>query len=369
MNDSPSSSVKLAATVSIVLFVLAACTVAPRAEENCRGPLLRFGKSFYENNVPYLDRRDDAVGWPMSAPESQGLDRRRLDAGADVLSGNSSVRSVAVVRDGRLAYERYLNGGSVDESNNVHSVSKGIVQALLAIAIERGFIRSLDDPVSRYLPDYPNADVITLRSLIEMRSGLRWTEDITEYRIQQESDWVGAILGQGIGAPPGTVFNYSTGNTHILSAVIQAATGTSTCQFAENLLGPLGITVEHWGIDPQGIYSGGYNFYITTREMARFGLLYLNNGAFGGQQLVPEWAIRAAAEPPGVGSNLSYSQGWWTRRIAGLDMYFAWGHGGQFVYVIPDIQVVLVISQNTRRTNWEVDSAAFIEQYLLPAMS
>jgi CubicO group peptidase (beta-lactamase class C family) len=143
-----------------------------------------------------------------------------------------------------------------------------------------------------------------------------------------------------------------------------------TCQFAENLLGPLGITIEHWGRDPRGIYSGGYNLYINTREMARFGLLYLNHGIFNGLRVIPEWAVAAAsAMPSGDASTPSYSQGWWTRNIAGHDMYFAWGQGGQFIYVIPDLNSVLVIAQSTSRWNREIDSAAFIERYLIPALS
>jgi CubicO group peptidase (beta-lactamase class C family) len=362
---------RLVATASTVLLAMAACTSSAPEEDGCNSTRQRAGTSFYENNPTYIDHGDVASGAAVSTPEAQGLDGTRLDAGVNALAGNSSVQSVAVVRHGRLAYERYVNGGGMDQSNNVHSVSKSILQALLAVAIEKGFITSLDDPVSRYLPNYPNTDRISLRNLIEMRSGLRWTEDRTEYRIEDESDWVGAILDQGLVAPPGTVFTYSTGNTHVLSAVIQAATGMGTCQFAVNLLAPLGITVEHWGRDPRGIYSGGYNVYLTTREMATFGLLYLDGGLHNGVPVIPPWAVTAAATTTttGNGSDPGYSQGWWTRTIAGHDMYFAWGYGGQFIYVLPDLDTVLVVTQNTRRRDREIDSAAFLEQYLIPALA
>ncbi|GAA1299343.1 serine hydrolase domain-containing protein [Pseudonocardia xinjiangensis] len=371
MSGGRGPAVRLVATASIVLLAMAACSSGPPREDGCNGARQRSGNTFYENNPTYTDRGDVESGTTVSTPEAEGIDGARLDAGVSALAGNNSVQSVAVVRHGRLAYERYVNGGGMDQSNNVHSVSKSILQAVLATAIEKGFINSLDDTVSRYLPGYPNADRITLRNLIEMRSGLRWTEDRTEYRIEKESDWVWAILDQGLVATPGTVFTYSSGNTHVLSAVIQAATKTGTCQFAENnLLTPLGITVEHWGRDPQGIYSGGYNVYLNTREMATFGLLYLDDGTHNGTRVIPEWAVTAAATTTTTenGSGPGYSQGWWTRTIAGHDMYFAWGYGGQFIYVMPDLDTVLVITQNTLRRDREVDSAAFVERYVIPAL-
>jgi CubicO group peptidase (beta-lactamase class C family) len=287
------------------------------------------------------------------------------------LAQNETTKSIAVVQHGSLVYERYLNGGDVNASNNIHSASKSILQALTAIAVEQDYILSLDDKIEMYLPGYPNADQITIRSLLEMKSGLLWEEDSSEYEIEKESDWVEAILSQELVAEPGTEFNYSTGNTHVLSAVIQAATGKSTCQFAiENLFEPLGITVEHWGRDPSGVYSGGYNLYLTTREMAAFGLLYLNNGVHEGKQVVPESAVIDASLPTSrIGSGTGYSQGWWTDTIDGHEMYFASGHGGQFIYVIPTLDTVLVATQSTSQRNRVVDIGDFIRHYLIPVLS
>ena len=154
--------------------------------------------------------------------------------------------------------------------------------------------------MAHYLPEYfGNAPAgkkkITLRHLLTMRSGLEWTEDSTEDQVEKAPDWVQAILGRPLASAPGTAYNYSSGNTHVVSAVLQKATGMSTCQFARRyLFGPMGITAEHWGRDPRGVFSGGYNLYLTPRELAKFGLLYLHGGKWNGRQLVPPDAVRAA---------------------------------------------------------------------------
>jgi CubicO group peptidase (beta-lactamase class C family) len=147
----------------------------------------------------------------------------------------------------------------------------------------------------------------------------------------------------------------------------------STCQFAHRyLFGPTGITAEHWGRDPRGIFSGGYNVYLTPREMVKFGLLYLHDGKWAGRPLLPHSAVRAAqAKFTQVDDTFAYSEGWWMHTISGRSMYFAWGYGGQFIYVIPSADIVLVTSENTsnNNNNKEINSRAFIRDYLLPSIT
>jgi CubicO group peptidase (beta-lactamase class C family) len=359
------------AIVAVVLLATAACGSDTVQQPDCDRIWYRVGAGFYENNPTYIDPGNAMSGWETATPQAEHLDEERLDAGASNLARNETVQSLLVVRRGKIAYERYFHGGGVEKSRNIQSVAKSMIQALLAIAVEQGFIKSLDDPLAVYLPGYPNAGRISVRDLIEMKSGLRWIEDSTEYQIEKESNWVRAILGQDLISPPGTVFTYSTGNTHVLSAVLQAATNMSLCQFAsEHLFGPVGINVEHWGRDPQGVYSGGYNLYMTTREMARFGLLYLDDGVVDTRQVLPKWAVIAARTKISAdGSAPSYSQGWWTRTVAGHDTHFAWGYGGQFIFLIPDVELVVVITQDTRSAGQEIDSLEFVQRYLIAAVS
>lgn len=342
------------------------------------------GRTFYESNPTYTDPRDDGADLSSTPPEEQGMDSTLLRTGLTELGNNASLFSALVIRHDRLVAERYYHGSGAEQSNNVHSVSKSILQALVHIAIAKGYIGSLDDPVADYLPEYfgdtspesPDKKKITIRHLLTMTSGLDWTEDSTESQVEKAStDWVQEILDRSLVSAPGATYNYSSGNTHVVSAVLQKATRMSTCQFAHrHLFGPMGVTAEHWGRDPQGVFSGGYNVYLTPREMAKFGLLYLHDGKWDGRPLVPPGAVRAAqARTTQVDDTFAYSEGWWTDTISGHPTYFAWGYGGQFVYVIPSADIVLVTSQNTSESagdnsiNKEIDPRAFIRDYLLPS--
>ncbi|MEU8865771.1 serine hydrolase domain-containing protein [Streptomyces umbrinus] len=370
------------------LLALAGCTDAASSKSTATGAataaavdcdrIAGNGRTFYESNPTYTDPQDDGGDWSSTAPETQGMDSTKLRTGLTKLGNNASLLSALVIRHDRLVAERYYDGGGAQRSNNVHSVSKSVLQALVHIAVEKGDIRSLDDPVADYLPEYfseasPDKKTITIRHMLTMRSGLDWTEDSTESRVEKTSNWVRSILGRELVSAPGTTYNYSSGNTHVVSAVLQKTTGMSTCQFAHQyLFGPMGITAEHWGRDPQGVFSGGYNVYLTPREMAKFGLLYLHDGKWGGRQLVPRGAVRAAqARTTEVDDVFAYSEGWWTQTISERSTYFAWGFGGQFVYVIPSTDVVLVTSEDTsdNSINKEINPREFIRDYLLPAIT
>ncbi|WP_326726745.1 serine hydrolase domain-containing protein [Streptomyces phaeochromogenes] len=366
------------------LLALAGCAEGPSSKSTATAAAVDCdriagnGRTFYESNPTYTDPRDDGEDWSSAEPEAQGMDSNKLRTGLTKLGNNASLLSALVIRHDRLVAERYYDGSGAQRSNNVHSVSKSVLQALVHIAVEKGDIGSLDDPVAEYLPEYlgkasPTKKKITIRHMLTMRSGLDWTEDSTESQVEKTSDWVRAILGRELVSAPGTTYNYSSGNTHVVSAVLQKATGMSTCRFAhQNLFGPMGITAEHWGRDPQGVFSGGYNVYLTPREMAKFGLLYLHDGKWGGRQLVPRGAVRAAqARTTDVDDVFAYSEGWWTQTISERPTYFAWGYGGQFVYVIPSADIVLVTSENTSENsiNKEINPGEFIRDYLLPAMT
>jgi CubicO group peptidase (beta-lactamase class C family) len=171
-------------------------------------------------------------------------------------------------------------------------------------------------------------------------------------------NWVRHALARPMFAAPGDSMEYSTGNTHLLSAILTKATGRSTWQFANEVLAkPLGFTLAPWPRDPQGIYFGGNDMLMTPRQLIAFGALYLNNGRAGGQQIIPErwvkqscegrarelprWARRpgAALDPT---RDRRYGYGWWVSELGGHDTCFAWGYGGQYVFVVPDLDLVIV---------------------------
>lgn len=335
-------------------------------------------QGFYEDNPVYEDPYDDSAEWEVATPASQGLDEDLVREGADRLARVGSLRSVIVVRHGRLVFERYYHEGGPTQSRNVHSASKGILQGLLGIAIERGDLGGLDDKVSDYLPagyfDSAAKRDLTLRDMITMRSGLSWREDHTEYGIGRHRDWVRRILARPLVAEPGSeaAFTYSSGNTHVLSAVLQSATGMSTCEFAQrHLFGPLGISPEHWGRDPMEVFTGGFSLYLRPRELARFGQVYLDGGRWDGTQVVPEATVDQAARDRHSCSadGWCYSHGWWWKTIAGHDTFVAYGFGGQMIYLIPDLDLVFSQTQDTGTASPETDHEAYVADYLIPAVT
>lgn len=284
--------------------------------------------------------------------------------------------SFLVLRHDAIVVERYFNDAQASHSNNVHSASKGVLSSLTGIAIEQGYIDGFDQPICGLLPDHfasvddPAKEDITVGHLLTMTAGFAWQEDVTEYQIEDEADWVQAIVDLPLIHTPGETFNYSTGQTHLLSAVLTEATGRSTCEYAhEVLLQPLGITVEHWGRDPQAYFSGGCNVYLTPRDLARFGLLILYGGVWDDEPLVPPlWIDDATAPHVDAGYGYSYGYLWWLTQISGHPVAIARGYGGQLVYVIDDLDIVVVFTTNTRDFYPDFDGYDILESYVIPAV-
>jgi CubicO group peptidase (beta-lactamase class C family) len=267
------------------------------------------------------------------------------------------LRGILVSQGGQIVLERYVGSAGADRTTNIKSASKSVLSALVGIAIAEGHIRGIDQPISDFFPAYfARADVdprkrqITVGNLLSMQSGLESTS-FNEYGAWvQSSNWVNAALAQPMVDAPGGRMLYSTGSTHLLSAILTRATGRSTWQYAnEKLAGPLGFRIRPWQRDPQGIYFGGNDMYLTPRQMLAFGQLWLNGGLHGGRQLVPaEWvreSVRRRTTSPFNGHG--YGLGWWTRETGGTGVHFAWGYGGQYVFVVPELQMVAVFTSQS----------------------
>ena len=351
-------------------------TVAAYDCSAIQGPLST--NRFYETNPTYTDPVDDSASWTMSTPETQHMDSARLEQAATAVGSLPYTWSFLVIRHDALVFERYYHGSAKNQSNNVHSASKSIVGAAIGIAINQGLIPGADSTIASILPSNyvavmtAQTRTIKVRDLLTMTSGIGWDEDITENQIQKTPDWIAAIVGLPSAATPGTLFNYSTGNTHLASSVLTSATHTTTCEFVhKHLLAPLGIVAEHWGRDPQGYFSGGYNFYLTPRELAKFGLLYLHNGNWNGTQLVPAaWVDASMTNQVDAGDPYSYGHTFWLRDIAGHHVAMAWGFGGQMIYIIKDLDLVVVLTTNTRDfTQDTFDGTSIVEDDVIPAAS
>lgn len=266
------------------------------------------------------------------------------------------LHSLLVSRRGTLILERYFHGARRDRPANVKSVSKSIISALVGIAIDRRLIPGVAAPLSRYFPDLlqrpseaPKRN-ITVEDLLTMRSGLEGTSNRNYGAWVRSANWVKHALGRPLLFEPGTEMEYSTGNTHLLSAILTKATRTSTWQFAqETLARPLGFTLARWPRDPQGVYFGGNEMLLTPRQMIAFGEMYLNRGRIGQRQVVPEGWVKASFMPRGRSdwSGREYGYGWWISEVGGRTVNYAWGYGGQFIFVVPDLDLVIATTSAT----------------------
>ena len=336
---------------------------------------------FYQRGDAPDDTTDDSDFWSYASMSDQRINPNIISQGLAQLDESSTRQSFLLIRNRQIVYEEYYNGSSITDSNNVASVSKSILSALIGIAMNQGLIISAEDTIATYLPDYfegvtdPQKLNLTIRDLLTMSHGLAWTENVSDRALNRSENWIRDILELPVVDEPGTFFNYSTGASHILSALLTEATGMSTCEYAHTyLFEQMDIEAEFWGYDPQGYFTGGHSISLTAREIAKLGILYLNEGNWLGQQLVPGWWVVASTTPRiEIGNNYAgYGYYWWLNRIAGYEMFSALGAGGQLLHVIPDMNVVMVITHgfrgNRRDFAEEAESYDFIRDYLIPAI-
>ena len=264
------------------------------------------------------------------------------------------IRSLLVSWRGALILERYYNGARATRPANIKSASKSLISALVGIAIDRRLIPGVDTPIVTWFPELakdrdPAKRTITIEDLLTMRSGLESTSNRNYGAWVQSRNWVQHALARPLLSVPGTQMQYSTGNTHLLSAILSSAARTSTWQFANDALaGPLGFTLARWPQDPQGIYFGGNDMLMTPRQMLAFGELYLDRGRRARRQIVPEsWIDRSfIARGRSPISDQEYGYGWWIRDLGGHRAYYAWGFGGQYIFVVPDLDLVVVTTSS-----------------------
>jgi len=296
--------------------------------------------------VALLVSGDTVVAQPPAALESAAKSASQLPR----------LKSLLVSHKGQIVLERYFNGARAAQAANIKSASKSVISALVGIAVSRGQIKSVDQRIVDYFPDLatdpePRKRDITIEDLLTMRSGLESTSGRNYGAWVQSPNWVRFVLRRPLIDEPGTRVEYSTGSSHLLSAIVTKATKMSTWQFAqENLAKPLGFTLAKWTADPQGIYFGGNEMSMTPRQMVEFGELYINDGKAGDQQVIAKSWIDRTRVPRGRsrwGSDREYGYGFWIREFAGHDSYYAWGYGGQFIVIIPGRDLVVVTTSRS----------------------
>ena len=310
--------------------------------------------------------------WDQAARAASEVDRPIIERTVLEIGEMEGVESVLVVHDGALIAERYFRGATPERLQNMKSASKGVLSALIGIAIAQGHL-ALEDPIAQYLSETvaledSRKERITVRDLLTMTSGLESTSFAAYGAWASSRNLVRNALERPSLAEPGTRFAYSTGNTHLLSAVLTAATGQSALAFArEHLFEPLGVREVVWERDRQGIYLGGNNLAMRSRDMARFGLLYLDRGRWGEQQIVPwSWVDESTVARYSWSRRRGGGYGylWWIRGTEERGAYNASGFGGQHIYVsrADDLVVVVNSTEVSKGRTWRGDLYTRIQQ-------
>ncbi|HVE77331.1 MAG TPA: serine hydrolase [Gemmatimonadaceae bacterium] len=359
----------------LLVGVLAACVTAA-APDVGPSPADAFAR------VPACATRTSwpTAGWATAAAPADYADTALLRRAADTIGTHlTNVRSLLVVRHGVIVYERYFAGATDSTVFDLRSATKSLTSALVGVAVGRGAIRSVTQRLPAFIPEYfaNNPDVdprkrdITLRHLLSMESGLDWDETRAP-PFRPGADPVVEILGRPMRERPGVSFNYSSGNSHLLSAAAGRATGRVGLTLAnEALFEPMGMPLERlrWFTDPYGRLSGGAGLHLRAREMAKFGWLYLNSGCWEGRQLLPaEWvreSVRRWSTTPGGGA---YGYQWWLGTSGGQPIFWALGYGGQFIFVVPGLDAVVVMTAEVRGVPVDAGHGRLMGALIVPAL-
>ena len=342
-----------------------------------------------------------ADGWATGAPESVGIDSATLCPLIPRLEAwkEADIHSVLVVRHDKLVFEHYFAGpderwgrplGTVNyDAGMVHdlrSISKSVVSLVLGIAIERGWIKSLDTPVLSYFPEYadlatPEKQRITIRHLLTMSQGLQWDEDLpysnpanSERQMTEAPDPYRFALAQPVVAPAGAVYNYSGGSATLISAILRKTSGKPLDELAQSLLfDPLGITSAEWARYANGDPIAASGLRMRPRDLVKIGELVLRHGVWQGKQIVPAAWIAEATTPQIQGSMLYFYgyQFWLGRSLVQkreVDWVLGLGYGGQRLFIVPDLDLVVLIHAGLYQSRLQAFvPLGLFNRYVLPA--
>lgn len=309
-------------------------------------------------------------GWQSRSPEEGGIDSDALAKGLlDLHEKGSAIDSLLIIRNGYVVLDAHFAPYDGSFPHDLASVTKSVMSTLIAIAAEQGHV-DLDRSVVSYFPDRKIANLderkerITVRHLVGMVDGMEAVckdgDEINLDAMRSTPDWVQTALDRPMVAEPGTKFCYDSPGFHLLSAILQNATGMTVLEFArQNLFEPLGIHQATWEIDPQGRTRGWGDLHLLPEDAAKIGLLFLHRGEWDGKQVVPEaWVLDAVrAHSRFLEDDYGYGYGWW---VSPVD-YYASGRGGQNIHVLSSVNMLVVVTAG----GFEFSE---VQSFLMPAL-
>ena len=316
-------------------------------------------------------------GWRTSTPEEQGMDSETLAKMFETIQEQEyNIDSVTVIRNGYMVADAAVYPFKPDSRHIIHSCTKSIVSALIGIAIDEGYIESVNQPILDIFSERTVANLdsdkeaMTLEHMLMMASGLE-CRDSYLYRwrglreMERSDDWVQFVLDLPMAEPPGSRFEYCNGGSFLLSAIIQDRTGMSAADFAEEyLFGPLGISDVMWPSNPHGITIGWGEMRMRPHDMAKIGYLYLNEGRWDGEQIVPtDWVAASTRKHITATLQDGYGYQWW---VTDSGIYMALGYAGQFIFVVPGKALIVAVTSDLEERDFYVPQQ-LLDDFIIPA--
>ena len=370
---------KYSAFICITICLFLSC--APRAN--------RWGLPQYEYTYQVPEKIDD--DWETSDLEAEGVSPKKInELVSNILKGDiKNIHSILLVKNGKLIFEEYFYGYNRDTKHIMYSASKSITSILVGIAMDQKLIHNVDQKAYAFLPEYKGTKWvdqkydITLKHVLTMSAGIDWEDWKYPHHDGRNStgamfrsgDWIKFVLDRDMIERPGDRFNYSDGLTMLLGVIIKNSTGKYADQFAEkHLFTPLGISDYSWKKSPGGSVNTAWGLSLKPRDMAKIGYLFLKNGRWNGKQIVSQkWvneSTKALITDVELGSGYGYQ--WWCGKTninnQVIEVYYAAGMGGQYIFVCPSLNLVAVITSSPiGNPLGELRPQVMMTDYILPA--
>lgn len=385
----------LAAIATLALCLAGLAIVVANRNDLATGPL---GVPVHAADAPCVNSRPDEVGrtepandaylddrvidWPINDPSGARLDVELLRAGLVEAARSPTLLSLLISRHGQLVVENYFHGATATQSRNLHSATKSILGVVTGAAVGEGLLPALGTPISDLVEETAGTDVgtVTLEQLLSMSGGLATGLN--------EADLVRDVAARPLAATPGSRWEYSDASSELVALALERAVPGGLCRYTHRLLEPVGITVDHWHLNQLGGVTGRAYAFLTPRELARFGQLVLQRGQWNGAQIIPtDWfdtmltprfdidggPYRGPGACVGGEARRAYGLHWRIFEVSGRIAWTASGYGGQFLVVVPSLDLVMVTTHDTyldavMPIQRHLSPHTFLESFVLPGM-
>lgn len=316
--------------------------------------------------------------WQVSTPAKQGLDPLLVAELYYNATELETIYGLLVIKNGYLIAEDYFNRGSIDNKNELQSATKSVTSALVGVALERGCLSSVDQKMMEFFPEFagqlddPRKEQITIRDMLQMRSGYpnEETGGPALWDALKSGDYMPLIEDVQLTRDPGTEFQYSGLTSHWVGVIVARACEMNLKSFAqEYLFSPIDADVGEWLMLLDGYYSGLAGLHVSARDMAKLGMLYINDGQYDGKQLLSANYVRVSLQrysedlpTSGYFRDRGYGYQWWSARVGDRYFNYAYGHGGQLVILLDDLDMVIITAadpfwQQHDDESWKHESA------------